>query len=76
MNEIINDALNAPKEDVFNFISDLTLCWCIGSIAGIALSVILYRYSKKKMGFGPEWDRKWKEFDERFDTRTNSKWKL
>lgn len=67
MKEIVEGIWNAPKADVFQFFHDMAVAWCIGLPIGLVGMYFLHKYIKEKMGFGKEWDKKWKDFDKKFE---------
>ena len=67
MKEIFDSIWNAPKEEIVNTIALGMILYFIGTLIALLLSVfVIWPYMKKKMGFGKEWDQKWKKFDEDF----------
>lgn len=67
MKDLLEGIWNAPKSDVLNFLHGLAVDWCIGTALGLVALFFVHKYMMKKMGFGKEWDKKWKDFDKKFE---------
>ncbi len=66
MKEIFDKIWNASGDQVFQWASQFLLLYAIGTALSLFLAYCLWKYVKKKMGFGKEWDKRWKDFDDKF----------